>query len=62
MVFRAQWSKGCLVGDSYSGVEERTWEFLQLLVLLAHLLGWRAHCFLTACGEFAQLQLLGGSS
>lgn len=50
------------VGDSYRGVEERTWEFLQLLFLLAHRLGWRAHCFPTVCGEFAQLHLLGSSS
>lgn len=44
------------------GEEERNWKLLQLLVLLTHFLGRRAHCFPFAWGEFDQLQLFGHSS
>lgn len=44
------------------GEMERTWEFLQLLVLFAHLLGRRAHYLPAARGEFGPLQLFSSSS
>lgn len=40
---------------------EGTWGFLQLLVLLAHLLEQRARCFLSACAELAHCYLVDSS-
>lgn len=57
MAFRTQGSWGYLVGESYCGAEERAWPFLQLLVLLAHVLGQSAHCLPTVCAALAHLQL-----